>query len=272
MSAFFDEELSSDQRMAVVDHLACCDGCARELEGFRGLSVIAGGLAAGPQAPGDIWQRIDEQLDLVRVSKTQGGLRAWRGWTRKPIVRVGLAMAAAILIAAGWLGYANWFKHGADHQMDAVFGEYLAKFTHDPLAAQQVLLANYESHPVSADEAVHTVGYHPVVADGLPEGYSVTSTCVMRMPCCDCVQSLCLRSDGTTIAIFEHEVEEPEWFGDRQPTEKMCGGKPCSLFNMDDRLAATWRRGKRQITLVGVRDSQELERLVAWFDNRGGAG
>ena len=111
------------------------------------------------------------------------------------------------------------------------------------------------------------VGYRPAVANGLPEGYSVESTYVMTMPCCTCVQCLCKRSDGSTIAIFEHDDEETkEWFGDRPETLANCGGYRCSVVELEGHIAASWLRGKRHITVVGVRDVAELAELVAWFD------
>jgi hypothetical protein len=184
-------------------------------------------------------------------------------------------VAATVLIAVGWFGYTNWVEHDADssvhdsdHQMAVVFGEYLEVFRSDPNAAQQILLAKYESQAVDAEHPIQSVGYRPAVAGGMPDGYSVESTYVMNMPCCKCVQCNCERSDGTTIAIFEHDDEEPAWFGDRPTTEAICNGARCSLVDLDDRIAATVRRGKRHITVIGARDAAEVDQLVAWFDDR----
>lgn len=261
LSAYYDDELSSVKRTAVAEHLAGCFACAHELEGFRSLSVLAEGLAS-PEPPTHIWRQLEEQLDGERLVTER-----WR-WTRQPVVRLGLATAAAILIAAGWFGYRTWIGHGGDRQFTVVFGQYLDEFHRDPHAAQRILLTNYEGQAMDAEQAVHTVGYRSAVADGMPDDYSVESTYVMKMPCCTCVQSLCQRSDGTTIAVFEHDADEPNWFGDRPATEENCRGKQCRIVHLDNRLAATWQRGNRHITVVGVRDTAEIERLVAWFDER----
>ncbi len=91
----------------------------------------------------------------------------------------------------------------------------------------------------------------------------------MKMPCCTCVQCLCKRSDGSVIAIFEHDDEEmTEWFGDRPAMAANCSGKRCSLVEVNDRIAASWKRDKRHITVVGIRDVAELTELVAWFEKR----
>ncbi len=269
LSAYFDDELSSDERSAVAHHLANCHECSRELEGFHNLSAMAGRLAH-PETPAHIWEQIEVRLDgdCGRRVEHSDSL-SWLAWTRRPTVRFGMAIAASIMIIFGWLGYAHFYEHGADHQMAAVFGEYLEEFRRDPGAAQQILLANYEGQSLDAEQVVHTVGYRPVVANGMPEDYSVRTTYVMKMPCCTCVQCLCQRSDGSTIAIFEHDDTEPEWFGDRPESEAICNGTQCSLVQMSDRIAATWQHGKRHITVVGARDKAEVDRLVAWFDERG---
>lgn len=266
LSAYYDDELSSDKRTTVADHLAECDDCARELDVFRSLSAMTEGLSH-PEPPAHIWHQLERAIGSEHGDSL--GRPTFINWlARQPAPRVGLAMAAGILIAIGWFGYSTWFEHHPEHHLAAVFGEYLEEFRRDPSAAQNLLLANYEGQTVDVEQVVQIVGYRPAVADGMPEGYTVGQTYVMKMPCCTCVQCLCQRSDGTTIAIFEHDDKEADWFGDRPATEAECNGTRCSLVDLDDRIAATWQRGKRHITVVGAEDRAEVERLVAWFDDR----
>jgi hypothetical protein len=177
-------------------------------------------------------------------------------------------MAATILIAVGWFGYTTWFDGGGDHPMATVFGKFFDEFERDPRAAQQILLAHFDGQPVDVGQAELAAGYRPLVAEGLPAGYSVESAYVMKMPCCTCVQCVCRRSDGTTIAIFEHADNQRDWLGQRPQTDAVCNGRPCSLVEFDDRLAVTWQQGKRHITVVGARDRAEIDQIVAWYDNR----
>lgn len=268
LSAYYDHELSSAKRTAVADHLAGCSDCAQLLEGFRELSALAAGLAQ-PESPAYLWNKVEEQLDMASdVGNECPTTPGWLGWTSKPVVRLSLGVAATILIAVGWFSYKTWFEHGDHHHLAAVFGQYLAEFRHDPDAAQQILLANYQGQVVDAQQAERTVGYRPVVADGLPEDFSLSSTYVMKMPCCTCVQCLCKRSDGTTVAIFEHDDKESDWFGDRPESREICNGTSCRLVELGDQLAASWKCGKRYITVIGVRDTAEVGQLVAWFDKR----
>jgi RNA polymerase sigma factor (sigma-70 family) len=180
-----------------------------------------------------------------------------------------LAATALIAIGIGWFAYQSWTANGEPDIFTVDFGHYLEEFAEDPDAAQQLLLAKYVNQRVDVDRAIQQVGYRPAVADGLPDGYSVESTYVMEMPCCNCVQCLCKRSDGSTLVIFEHDDDETkEWFGDRPESSTECNGKRCTLVELSNQLAGSWKHGKRYITILGVRDVAEMTRLAAWFDGR----
>jgi hypothetical protein len=112
------------------------------------------------------------------------------------------------------------------------------------------------------------VGYRPAVSEGLPEGYSLASTSVLKMPCCTCVKAVCKRQDGSTLVLFEHDDEKTEWFGERQSNMAMCGDKECCLVDLDSSIAATWKQGSRSLTAVGVRDVDEVNTLVSWLDTK----
>jgi len=268
LSAYFDDELSSDERTAVAEHLADCEQCSAELAKFERLSGMARELAT-PMPPAQIWSQLERQLGGTRNEERVQPSRHLSPWSHS-IQRM-VAVAATILVTAGlgWWGYSTWSSHGDHAGFTAEFGHYLDEFARDPAMAQRFLLAKYEGRAVDAQQAVRQVGYRPAVADGVPEGYSVESTYVMKMPCCTCVQCLCNRTDGTTIAIFEHDDEETrEWFGDRPQGSASCNGTICSLVELDQRIAASWKRDKRHLTVVGLRNVAELTDLVAWFDER----
>jgi hypothetical protein len=156
----------------------------------------------------------------------------------------------------------------ADHMVEfaGVMDDYLQKLPNDPDAAEQMLLTKYDGEKVDADGAVKLVGYRPIVSSGLPEGYSLASTSVLKMPCCTCVKAVCKRNDGSTLVLFEHDDEETAWFGDRRQSMATCGDKDCCLVDLDSSIAATWKQGTRSVTAVGVRDQEEVAKLVTWLD------
>lgn len=256
LSAYHDGELADDQRSHVSDHLDECADCAVELAGFQNLSTMASALGT-PEPPEHIWSQLKERLDQhpshkQPAAKPVGQLGRWSF----PAARR-FAFAATVLVAVGigWFAYRSWFPHDEHHQFRAEFGHYLEKFGHDPDAAQQILLAKYENQLVDPEQVIERVGYRPAVADGLPEGYTLASTHVMKMPCCTCVQSVCKRSDGSTLAIFEHD-------------DSSCRDKHCCIVEVDDQIAASWKHGTRHITLIGVHDDDEVSQMVAWLDQQ----
>jgi hypothetical protein len=168
-----------------------------------------------------------------------------------------------LVLGIGWTGYRMSAPH---HKHARVFGHYLEEFQQDPAGAQKMLLAKYQGEVLDAENAVQQVGYRPAVADGLPEGYSIDSSFVMEMPCCRCVQTLCRRSDGSVLVVFEHDDDQSDWFGGRPGIMANCGGKQCSLVGLDSQLAASWKRGKRYLTIIGARDVAEVDKMVSWLE------
>ncbi|MEZ5940231.1 MAG: anti-sigma factor [Planctomycetaceae bacterium] len=266
LSAYFDGELSPELHQQVEQHLEDCSTCSMELDGFGRLSQLASESTVSPPSA-ELWQRIESGLDqddstppasrhaILSYSTTTWNSRRWTT----------LAALVLVSVTAAGFGYRWMFPSHEHHQFIAVFGEYLDRFKSDPHDAQAFLLSKYPNQLVRPEEAVDRVGYRPVVADGLPDGYSLVSTHVMKMPCCTCVQCLCQRADGTTLAIFEHDEDEPEWFGKRPAVKVICQSKQCALVELPNSMAASWKSGERLVTVIGAQDVGEVDKLVAWF-------
>lgn len=275
LSAYHDGELMSDVHEAVALHLEGCPDCAAMLRGHQRLSDISGELTH-PEAP-DQWAAIEEQLATApappqsareRVLPFSANGRPDAGG-RRSSSRTMLAIAATVLVALGLGAYLSWPSIADRHNqhLAATFGTFLNQFDSHPQAAQQVLLASYEGEQVDLPTAAKTLGYQPAVARGLPKGYSIDSMYVLNMPCCKCPQAVCRRESGGQIAVFEHETDQPTWFGDRPAIEARCCGKPTRIVEVDNNLlAATWRSNDRYITVVGARDVEEVTNIVSHFE------
>lgn len=269
-SPYFDRELCQTLERLVSQHVARCHECAAQLAAFGVLSSMARNLRTHP-VPSGGWEAIAAQSHLAA---THGGAE------HSPLLRrvrsnwmFQLILVVAILVAVG----VSWrLQRSAPpvHEATAFavhFSDYLAGFRQDPHAAQKLLLARYEKNrAVTPEEGAARVGYAPAVTRDPPEGYQLVSTHVLSMPCCTCVQSLCKRSDGTILAIFEHDAREEignAWFRDRTTLSTQCRGKQCSLVIVDGQLAATWEHQSRHIILIGVTDIDEISQFVAWLEN-----
>lgn len=262
LSAYYDAELSADARRAVDEHLATCAGCASELDGFRELSALAQNLPE-PTPPAGDWAALEQQLHAENAAAPSRA--AANSWFARP--RVGLAAAAlavVLLLVAGWVIQSAWL---GEHDHRAVdFAAYLDAFRESPDQAQELLLTRYQGRALGLDAAAKELGYVPAVSNGLPSDYRLDSVYVWDMPCCKCVQCLCKRSDGATVAIFEHDEEQPAWFGDRRSVDVRCNGKPCTIFGGDKQMAASWRQGRRHLTVIGLRDVDDITALVSQLD------
>jgi anti-sigma factor RsiW len=278
LSAYHDGELASDVHDAVAKHLESCPDCAALLGSFQQLSDLTEQLM-NPDAP-DQWAAIEEQLVSTSATPRIAGEQAPRfspngrpdSGRRRFASPLWLAAAATLLIAVGFGAYFNWppsmDRH--DKQLAATFGKFLNHFESDPQAAEQVLLASYEGEEVDLPAAAKAIGYQPAVARGLPPGYRVDAVYVLNMPCCKCTQIVCRRDGGGQIAVFEHEVDQPVWFGDRPAIEGRCCDKPTRIVEVDNNLlAATWRSDNRYITVIGARDVEEITQLVSHFEHDG---
>ncbi len=270
LSAYYDNELPADARMPVAQHVHRCARCANDLTRFGELSVLAKQLET-PDPPQQIWANIEAGLDAdVREASISRPVPArWPGRTRW---QLGLAATAALLfIATGGIWIASKVFHNPDHHgaMAADFGTYLDDFYGHPQRAQKALLAKYDGQAVSLTQASRQLGYQPIVASGLPKRYKLDGVYVLKMPCCDCVQTICRRDDGKVFAIFEHDEQQPVRFGDRPTTEAKCRDCQCQITLANHGgLVASWKAGQRQLTIVGARDLDDIADLVTYFHGK----
>jgi anti-sigma factor RsiW len=263
LSAYYDNELSAEVRSSVAGHVQSCPNCGQELVVFQSLSGMAKELD-DPEPPTRIWAGIEAALDANRESARIVCPAVEQGWSSKRWRMSLLAAAALVMIATGVVWIVSRTLHAPGHhgELAADFEEYFEHFATDPDMAQNVLLAKYDGQAVDISQATRQLGYRPAVASGLPKRYSLDAVYVLKMPCCTCLQTICRRDDGRVFAIFEHDEEEPAWLGDRPRVETQCNGRPCSVIQADRGLVASWQANKRQLTVVGARDLEEIADLI----------
>jgi anti-sigma factor RsiW len=265
MSAFHDGELPPEQEGLMSEHINSCEACAEELAGFNSLSMMTKELRR-PEPPSEMWSDIEQALDSGE--SIQRAERAQRPNRRLATL---LVVAATVLVAIGvsWIVYQKWHAHGSHDELAVNMAHYVEVFRKNPKEAQQYLLATYDNESAGVNEATKQLGYRPAVADSLPERYAVDAMYVLDMPCCKCVQCLCKRDDGKLLAIFEHDEDQPMWFGDRPAISARCGDAECQVVQMNGQLAFTLKRGAHHITVVGAESLVEVQKLVDAFGQNG---
>ncbi len=261
LSAYYDGELPLEKAAVVADHVAFCANCAAELQTLHNLSELMIKLDQ-PSPPRHVWPRIAAQLDRSQPLITSPAMPAQCA-SRKTL----LAVATFLLVGLSWITYTQWHSH-EHHRLAVNFGHFLDRFERAPEEAQRHLVNDYSGVPVEIPDAIRELKYRPVVANGLPADYELAQAYLLKMPCCRCLETCYQRKDGGMLCVFEHDEDQPVWFGDRPTSSKDCSGRPTRLVKVDGCLAATWQHQRRHITMIGAKDVDEVTRLVAHFVGR----
>lgn len=278
LSSYLDNELPADAREATARHLNGCSTCESQRRAFQRLSTWVKELPQ-PEAP-NVWAELERRLDAAigeehrmsppapwsgkRIASYDGGSSPAPPRRHGVGARAALQVAALVLLAVG-VGYlvaTNWLQHQHEKHMAAGFEHYLKAFQQDPQEAQQVLLASYPGRRIDPARATIGASYRPAVAD-LPAGYALDATYLIEMPCCQCVQTICKRADGSTLAIFEHEKRQTIRLGGDTCTTVQCNGKAIDVASMGEQVAASWVGNGRRITVFGARDVDEIAHLMS---------
>ena len=263
LSAYYDGELPSEKAAAVADHVTVCANCSAELQTLHKLSDLTTNLDQ-PSPPRHVWPRIAAQLNASQSPVTPTAIPAQRA-SRKTL----FAVAALLLVGLSWIAFTQWHAHEHQHLAEN-FGHFLDTFEQAPDAAQQELVKSYSGVPIEISDATRELKYRPVVADGLPAEYEPAQAYLLKMPCCRCLQVCYHRKNGGMLCVFEHDSDQPVWFGDRPASSKMFSGKPTRLVQVDGCLAATWQQERRHITVIGAKDVDEVTHLVEHFERHRG--
>lgn len=268
LSPLHDGELSAELSESVERHLRKCSSCAAVRADFGAISTLAR-QQSDLVPPDSLWTDIKVALDSEQEctavtladsphSKTVSRVRMQ--WGR-------LAIAAVLFVTAGVIFITQRSgQRGHEEHLAVNFDQFLTEFPKSPRQAQELLHANYPSELVDIDYATRQVKYRPAVANALPEGYTLDSVHLVRMPCCLCVEAMCTAPDGTRLAVMEHAIDQPVWFGDRPSKQCNCNDRKARLVRYGDQYAATWQSEKRFLTVIGIRDEDELGQLMQHLD------
>lgn len=259
LSAFHDNELEAAARTEVQEHLTSCSTCAGEFSSMAALSNIASSITK-PEPPLGLWQdirgRIAFEKNLSTPSRSSSSVRARAiSWTSGGVV-LALIVSASVIV---------WWRSPTahDHSIgDAAFSEFLTEFTQDPSRAVRFLPSKFASKTVDLSAAGNALGHPSILAKGLPDRCILTTTTVIEMPCCRCVQSVMHKSDGSLLVLFEHTKEERHWFNGRSLISTHCAGMPVAIADAGECLAASCQVDGTHLTFVGLKDVEELQRVL----------
>jgi len=263
LSAYYDDELSADLRENVDAHLNECNDCQPELASFGSLSSLTVALDK-PETPASVWTAVESGLENEPTTRVEVATAPSR-FSRRQIFQYAAAIAATLVV--GFIGFELWY-HSHDHEAMVEAMQQVARDINSD-ESKTLLLNRFGGGEVNYQDAITQVGFRPVASKSLPDGYSVESIQVLNMPCCKCTQTACLRPDNSRFYIYEHDNEETGWFEHQTKRQSECCGKTCEIVELDSsQLAVTWEKDNRHITMLGVRDEEEIELLVSQFEEK----
>ena len=263
LSAYHDRELSTETAERLRQHLVDCSVCREELAGYQTLSDLAGSLS-DPGIPPS-WSAIEDKLTSQppqpvahQVVKPAGVSR------RRRLLAIAGSLVAIVVVTVIWF-FSPEETHDHSKHLAVNFDRYLTLFAEQPQEAQQVLVTHYRGEAVTMEQAATRLPYRPIAAAGPPPGYELDAAYLLDMPCCECLQATYTDSDGRQLALFEHEADQPIWFGNRPALSAECAGMTCRIVQFDSHLAFTVPLGKRFVTVVGAHDLEEVLQIVEHY-------
>lgn len=257
MSAYFDDELDAASRKTVAAHLEACTACADELASFASISATASKLDAS-------FAR-DVRTVSVRPSRRAAPRpaaphAATDSRRAKPVASAAAAsVVAAAMILVAWLALPD---RGSRASFAIDFDRYASGFAVDPEGTQKIIVATHSGRRIAARDAAHEVGWEPSILHATSAG-NRRDVFVLCMHRCVCVQTLSSSGEGVTVAAFEYDADQPEWFGERPAIESRFGDTGVKIVQFGDRLAATWHVGERKVTVVGL---PNLDAVADWIE------
>jgi hypothetical protein len=262
LSAYIDNELAVQERRELELHCEQCETCRKLISQYQAIGVLMRQSEARVDTDA-IWDQVSRRLDDDAVVPITNKSRP------KKWVYAVLATAASVAIiwfAATNKPTSNHDDSIASHEHAALavdFQEVIQSAKTEPKAAIAKLVAKYQGQELDAKSTASYLGYEPAIFKSVPEGFARVSTHVLNMPCCKCSASICERSDGTSLIVFEHKDEQPVWFGDSPSIETQCAGKTCKIVEAAGQLAVSWKNEDRQLTMIGANDIAEVNQWVA---------
>ena len=260
LSAYIDKEVGEEDRLRIEEHCERCEACRTMVSHFMSIGRLMRQTEARVDTDA-VWEQVAVRLDSAEVVPISAKA------TNKRWVYAVLATAASISLV-WFVARPNTSKeHGDDvHQHSSLAVDFQDVFRltkTEPKAAIAKLVAKYQGQELSQPAATGYLGYEPALFKSVPEGFARVSTHILNMPCCKCSATLCERSDGTSLIVFEHKEEQPVWFGDSPSIKTQCSGTTCKIVESAGQLAVSWKNQDRQLTVLGANDLSEVNQWIA---------
>ncbi|MEE9296457.1 MAG: zf-HC2 domain-containing protein [Phycisphaerae bacterium] len=207
LGLYLDEEMASDQRREVEEHLAGCPACSAELGELRALVSELAGHADVP-VPDAVWSAIERRLDVepARSPRTAD----------VPFFRMPIAKVAAVILAVG-LGLLAlaWPEGGVSKALasEVNFSVLLDALPVDARKAFTKFLVLYDAQKSSPFRArQYAPGLNFDLPNDLPGGFRLETVYLLRFGDRPGIAATYGRDDDFLGVVFHRPVQR-ENFG-----------------------------------------------------------
>jgi Putative zinc-finger len=290
LSAFMDDELSSETAAEVQLHLDVCESCAEELAQFKLLGELAR-VSVKSSVALPSWDAIEQRLSrtetTVRLASNDhvnGVTESYRNVKWSTLAGAVIALAATVLLFAK-LTTPDHDNHSTSNQASVAavnLQPVLELFQRDTQAAVNALRSQFALSEVDLADADVGFGRPTYVSTAmkdhvLPGGATVASTKTFSFPSCqcpeghctcgpggcNCIACVCERPDGSTYLVFEQCKSQAVSFGDLPVQIVKRDGREIQQVTVNGTNAISFNRADGKLTVVGLRSEAEVDSLFA---------
>lgn len=263
LSAYFDGELSPEEKALVERHVAACTDCRKWLAALDRMRRAVQLLPDSPVAEA-LWDRIEDTLPRkARLTS----LYTWRmqQWAVAAVLLIAIAAGALLVVTTSETGPEAAYREAADpYGFD--YGLYLAALR-EPARMEQ-FDATYNRQEVSLQEALaaaHVPADKNLLAD-IPKGVDLKAVYVLTSAATRSMQ-VTYRHDRAEIAVFRQPKGYPVLFAGYQIEPVAISGKQCLMVDDGTYCAITFATEQAHYVVIGRRDdlivAQVIDELLA---------
>lgn len=270
LSAYFDGELSPEEKALVERHVAACTDCRKRLAALETMRRTVLAVSDTPVSDA-LWDRIERALPEKEAERPRKArltsLYTWRmqQWAVAAVLLIAIAAGALLVVTTSETGPETAYREAADpYGFD--YGLYLAALT-EPARMEQ-FDATYNRQQISLQEALiaaHVPADRNLVAD-IPAGLDLKAVYVLTSAATQSMQ-VTYRHDRAEIAVFRQPKGYPVLFAGYEIEPVAISGKQCLMVDDGTYCAITFATEQAQYVVIGRRDdlivAQVIDELLA---------
>ncbi|RIK77230.1 hypothetical protein DCC62_09890 [candidate division KSB1 bacterium] len=257
LALYADNELPQNEMARVHKHLESCAACRQQLADMGACREVLHAVRTPLVVPTErLWQRIAARTSALPQE-------AFKRWGNFSYVNLRWAAAVALLIVIG----ASLWKKSIEHRGEIVapasatidYGIFLDDLRHN--VAEASFYKRYPAQVVQLADARQAVAFPLAKIEALPDSFRLDCVRVLECNGRKCIQFTCVKA-GKTINIFQHALGQAWTIGQYNFARTPICEVECSIVNLKEVMAVSWRGQDSEYLAIGELSPQELAQVV----------